>query len=757
MSDFKGQADGSVRQPPSVTGRAWSRWRLCLLSWAVVGPLCGCRDVTPRTEVMLFVDADPEVRELTTGLRFELHGYKPGSGTDASNSEDVLPQKFPQLEAMLGPWPHRFAIVPKHDDASRVYDVTLSALAGGRTIAVVRASSGFVARKTLALQLHFEASCLQEERSLSCESNETCHQGSCASAAVAPESLPLLSAQPQAAGSSGAAGAESIENGGRMGTTSSGINMGAAGGGAGSAGLGQAGDGMSAGSGADDECGDGRVSGAEACDPAIDADLAGACPSACPANDPCNPEHVEGSGCAQRCVATPIKRAQNDDSCCPQDANAESDNDCKPSCGNGKLEAGEHCDPIASCPNATTCKATDACLQASVTGNASECTAECKLTPISACQDHDNCCPAGCKAALDADCSASCGDRVIDATETCEAQTAQPCPANCDDRDACTTDVMTGSADTCNVVCTHAPIATASLVVDGCCPPGASANTDADCAAACGNGMIESGELCDGNCASSAADCADNMSCTADRVSGTLCTRQCVHSPITMPSLTSDSCCPSAGNANSDADCSPVCGNSVVESGERCDGNCPSTAADCTDSVACTLDRVTGTGCGRQCSHTPSVPTSTADGCCPAGGNANNDADCPVECGNKVKEPGESCDDGNLVDGDGCSGGCVPDDIISTPGDDRAGYIKCGDATCMPGMVCCAGSMQTCTLVCGSISYKCDGSEDCPSGQLCWVFDGAICTASGSVGGQRCHTSAECTAPATCSSGGNCG
>ena len=33
----------------------------------------------------------------------------------------------------------------------------------------------------------------------------------------------------------------------------------------------------------------------------------------------------------------------------------------------------------------------------------------------------------------------------------------------------------------------------------------------------------------------------------------------------------------------------------------------------------------------------------------------------PPKCGNGVVETGEACDDGNLVDGDGCSAHCGPD------------------------------------------------------------------------------------------------
>jgi cysteine-rich repeat protein len=55
-------------------------------------------------------------------------------------------------------------------------------------------------------------------------------------------------------------------------------------------------------------------------------------------------------------------------------------------------------------------------------------------------------------------------------------------------------------------------------------------------------------------------------------------------------------------------------------------------------------------GCGTACVN--------GDGCCPSGCNANNDNDCASVCGNQVVEPGEVCDDGNSIGGDGCDPTC---------------------------------------------------------------------------------------------------
>jgi hypothetical protein len=93
------------------------------------------------------------------------------------------------------------------------------------------------------------------------------------------------------------------------------------------------------------------------------------------------------------------------------------------------------------------------------------------------------------------------------------------------------------------------------------------------------------------------------------------------------------------------------CGDGVVTPPETCDvaipagaeGACPT---GCDDGDACTVDTLVGDGCDASCSHTPIVHFADGDGCCPAGGAAYQDSDCPSVCGNGVVEPGEQCDGG---------------------------------------------------------------------------------------------------------------
>jgi cysteine-rich repeat protein len=47
------------------------------------------------------------------------------------------------------------------------------------------------------------------------------------------------------------------------------------------------------------------------------------------------------------------------------------------------------------------------------------------------------------------------------------------------------------------------------------------------------------------------------------------------------------------------------------------------------------------------------------DGCCPPGATIGTDNDCPARCGDRVVTAPETCDDGNMTSGDGCSATCM--------------------------------------------------------------------------------------------------
>ncbi|MCB9728277.1 MAG: hypothetical protein H6746_07340 [Deltaproteobacteria bacterium] len=291
----------------------------------------------------------------------------------------------------------------------------------------------------------------------------------------------------------------------------------------------------------EDTCGDGFLDEGELCDP---------CPASCDDEDPCTTDVPSGSAstCDLACAHLPVTTATSGDGCCPEGANANSDTDCPSKCDNGEVEPGETCDPCAPCPT------DDACTTWSMTGSASGCDLVCTAITISVCGgDPDGCCPAGCDSTSDSDCTSVCGNEILEQGETCDPPNS--CPTNCNDDDVCTADLLTGQASKCTGKCLNTPIVTAADG-DGCCPPGANANTDTDCASDCGNEILEPGELCD----PCTEGCDDQDACTTDTVSGSAdnCDLACTHTAVSACSATSDGCCPSGCSAGDDADCAPA-------------------------------------------------------------------------------------------------------------------------------------------------------------------------------------------------------
>lgn len=227
------------------------------------------------------------------------------------------------------------------------------------------------------------------------------------------------------------------------------------------------------------QCGDGIVNGDERCDVALPRDQPGACPAACTSRGACETAELVGTGCAARCEVTAITTPESGDGCCPEGATPNTDADCQPMCGDGVVEGAETCDPPETCPS---CSSEDRCLRLSMTGAPDSCNVVCHVGVIDECRSEDGCCPARCRYGGDNDCSPRCGDGRVEqgTTETCEPNGPQACPEGCDDGDACTRDIETGSADNCNIRCSHFPI-TERVAGDACCPAGATERDDSDC------------------------------------------------------------------------------------------------------------------------------------------------------------------------------------------------------------------------------------------------------------------------------------
>ncbi|MEZ4462519.1 MAG: hypothetical protein R3E66_22895 [bacterium] len=317
---------------------------------------------------------------------------------------------------------------------------------------------------------------------------------------------------------------------------------------------------------------------------------------------------------------------------------------CVPNtCGDGVLGDDETCDSSANvpCDPESYCEAPSACVLATYTGSVETCTANCTTQLITECINDDGCCASGCNPVEDNDCRPElCGNGVLDDGETCD-DPQFPCPTSCP-ADACATVSITGLAQACNAACTSIPITECYPMPDGCCPTGCGVSEDADCQiAACGNGVLDAGEMCDtaigaGLAGSCPTVCEDNRACTTQTLMGDGCGVMCATTAIGV-CVTGDGCCPAGCDVAADGDCAAVvCGDGIVDGDETCDnaltagepGACE-TAADCDDQNPCTTDTFVGMAadCSAQCVH-QEFACMDNDQCCPTACTSQNDTEC---------------------------------------------------------------------------------------------------------------------------------
>jgi cysteine-rich repeat protein len=256
----------------------------------------------------------------------------------------------------------------------------------------------------------------------------------------------------------------------------------------------------------------------------------------------------------------------------------------------------------------------------------------------------------------------------------------------------------------------------------------------------CGNHLVDPGEECDDQNLVSGdgceADCRFSCHGDSDCNDGNACdgVESCIsHVCVAGAPLADGTACGSGGMCRSGLCAPATCGNKVVDPGEECDdqnlvsgdgceADCRFSChadSDCNDSDVCN-----GT---ESCANHLCVRTAPlANGApCASGGTCRAQKCAASGCGNKVLDPGEECDDGNLVSGDGCESDCT----FSCHRDQ-----DCSDGDPCNGSESC-GNNHACT----STAPLSDGTP-CGGGRLC---RGKVC-ALASCGDQVVQPPEEC-------------
>lgn len=312
--------------------------------------------------------------------------------------------------------------------------------------------------------------------------------------------------------------------------------------------------------------------------------------------------------------------------------------------------------------------------------------------------------------------------------------------------------------------------------------------------AECGNGVLESGELCDD------ANVDDDDGCSADCSTvdpNYFCTEgeQCVRI-VTCGNgvIEGDEACDDNNTESGDgctAECDeieegfscvkpgepcvvlPVCGNGAREQGEQCDD--ANTDDDDGCSAVCEVEPGYFCPAGRNCIALECGDgTRTPDEQCDDGNADAGDgcaSDCTVEdgwlcsssgcrpvCGDGKVNGDEKCDDGNRASGDGCSAACQVEPFYSCDAAEPTkctSTIVCGDGKLSPGEVCdpkipgqeaCYSTQQNPTLACkgfdtglvdkpvcnnGVVEYMEECDGNVAGCKQCKIEDGYVCPAAG--------------------------
>jgi len=201
-------------------------------------------------------------------------------------------------------------------------------------------------------------------------------------------------------------------------------------------------------------------------------------------------------------------------------------------------------------------------------------------------------------------------------------------------------------------------------------------------AATCGNGTIDPQEQCDP--AAQPTGCPAGQNCSVNDcvcVTPPSCGDGFINPPEQCDPQAVPTGCGTSLPVCNPASCQceqPSCGNNQVEAGEQCDGTadaaCPGACLPPGDANQCQCPR-----CGDDDVNQPSEECDGIDqsnctvGCNPPGDPQECRCVGGPRCGDGMVDPGEQCDDGNTINGDGCSSTCQ---LENQPPDCSAAVVR---------------------------------------------------------------------------------
>jgi cysteine-rich repeat protein len=247
------------------------------------------------------------------------------------------------------------------------------------------------------------------------------------------------------------------------------------------------------------------------------------------------------------------------------------------------------------------------------------------------------------------------------------------------------------------------------------------------CVPLCGNGTVDSQEQCD-----------DGNMIDKDQ-----CSNQC------LLHCSDDSTCDCDEEAGV---CRPLCGNGRIDIGEGCDDGNTDNADACSN--RCQVRCRPGTVC-------PDNQACPQNGLCPV----------PGQCGDGiVNDASEQCDDGNKVDGDGCSNACTirceqnlecPSGLlcIGRECSECTNSLQCSDGFCVEGR--CRQALPICgngVVEPGEVCDDANGDDADGCTSSCLFPRDHACVASAQCQTKLCEgqVCTPCTSAGQCGSGLRC-